>query len=72
MDDLECMACPPKYRHIATFWKYYSGRAKAPYPTLFSERAGPAFCLLSHAAPMLLLTLLSEPAWCFPLLQSLP
>ncbi|KAL4420156.1 hypothetical protein ABPG77_008292 [Micractinium sp. CCAP 211/92] len=35
MDDLECMACPPKYRHIATFWKYYSGRAKAPYPTLF-------------------------------------
>jgi hypothetical protein len=37
MDDLECMACPAKYRHIATFYKYYSGQAKAPYPTLFSE-----------------------------------
>lgn len=42
MDDLECMACPPKYRHIATFWKYYSGQARAPYPTLFSEREGGA------------------------------
>lgn len=41
MDDLECMACPPKYRHIATFWKYYSGAVKPPYPTLFSEPAGP-------------------------------
>ena len=38
MDDLECMACPPKYRHLATFWKYYSGQLAAPYPTLFSER----------------------------------
>lgn len=38
MDDLECMACPPKYRHIATFYKYYSGQLKAPYPTLFSEQ----------------------------------
>lgn len=37
MDDLECMACPPKYRHLATFWKYYSGQLAAPYPTLFSE-----------------------------------
>lgn len=37
MDDLECMACPPKYRHIATFYKYYSGASKPPYPTLFSE-----------------------------------
>jgi hypothetical protein len=36
MDDLECMACPPKYRHIATFYKYYSGQLKPPYPTLFS------------------------------------
>ncbi|EFN55283.1 hypothetical protein CHLNCDRAFT_57928 [Chlorella variabilis] len=35
MDDLECMACPPKYRHIATFYKYYSGQVKPPYPTLF-------------------------------------
>lgn len=38
MDDLECMACPPKYRHIATFHKYYSGQVQAPYPTLFSEQ----------------------------------
>ncbi|PSC75631.1 lariat debranching enzyme [Micractinium conductrix] len=35
MDDLECMACPPKYRHIATFWKYYSGQVETPYPTIF-------------------------------------
>lgn len=35
-DDLECMACPPKYRHIATFYKYYSGEKVAPYPTIFS------------------------------------
>lgn len=35
LDDLECMACPPKYRHIQTFYKYYSGEKRAPYPTLF-------------------------------------
>ena len=40
MDDLECMACPAKYRHIATFYKYYSGRVQTPYPTLFSESHG--------------------------------
>ena len=39
MDDLECMACPPKYRHMATFYKYYSGAQRPPYPTLFSEPA---------------------------------
>ncbi|KAL3132875.1 hypothetical protein ABBQ38_006795 [Trebouxia sp. C0009 RCD-2024] len=35
MDDLECLACPPKYRALNTFWKYYTGQATAPYPTLF-------------------------------------
>ena len=37
MDDLECLACPPKYRALNTFWKYYTGQATAPYPTLFSR-----------------------------------
>jgi hypothetical protein len=37
LDDLETMSCPVKYRHIMTFWKYYSGQAVAPVPTLFSE-----------------------------------
>lgn len=36
LDDLECMACPVKYRKMASFYKYYSGEKKAPYPTLFS------------------------------------
>eukprot|EP00983_Pelagomonas_calceolata_P002071 69951-Pelagomonas_calceolata.AAC.1 len=36
LDDLETMACPPKYRAMNTFYKYYSGEKKAPYPTLFS------------------------------------
>lgn len=36
-DDLECLACPPKYRDMQTFHKYYSGAAIAPYPTLFSK-----------------------------------
>lgn len=35
-DDLECLACPPKYRDLKTFHKYYTGAAVAPYPTLFS------------------------------------
>ncbi|GAB4818925.1 hypothetical protein N2152v2_005971 [Parachlorella kessleri] len=34
-DDLECMACPAKYRELQTFYKYYSGQKKAPCPTLF-------------------------------------
>ena len=38
MDDLECMACPPKYRALQTFYKYYSGELTAPVPTIFSER----------------------------------
>ena len=41
MDDLECLACPPKYRALNTFWKYYTGQATAPYPTLFSKSEGP-------------------------------
>jgi hypothetical protein len=36
LDDLECLACPPKYRALNTFYKYYTGLATAPYPTLFS------------------------------------
>ncbi|RMZ57531.1 hypothetical protein APUTEX25_001731 [Auxenochlorella protothecoides] len=35
LDDLECMACPPKYRSIQSFYRYYSGEARAPIPTLF-------------------------------------
>ncbi|BBM98121.1 hypothetical protein Mp_1g11010 [Marchantia polymorpha subsp. ruderalis] len=33
--DMECLACPAKYREIGSFWKYYSGIEKAPYPTIF-------------------------------------
>lgn len=33
--DLQCMACPPKYRDMRSFWRYYAGRAKAPKPTIF-------------------------------------
>lgn len=46
LDDLECMACPPKYRHLATFHKYYSGEKIAPYPTLFSTFHPTSFLLL--------------------------
>eukprot|EP00890_Picochlorum_soloecismus_P003601 jgi/Picsp_1/4241/NSC_01750-R1_lariat debranching enzyme len=35
LNDLECMACPVKYRHMASFYKYFSGDKVAPYPTLF-------------------------------------
>jgi hypothetical protein len=44
LDDLETMAVPQKYRHLMTFWKYYSGAAAAPVPTLFS--AFDAFCFV--------------------------
>ena len=47
VDDLECMACPPKYRDMQSFHKYYSGEAVAPVLTLFS--APPS---LPHAAPL--------------------
>lgn len=33
--DLECMAVPPKYRKIESFYKYYSGEKVAPVLTLF-------------------------------------
>ncbi|XP_078368423.1 uncharacterized protein LOC144652266 [Oculina patagonica] len=33
--DLCCMAVPPKYRHMETFYKYYSGEKKAPVLTVF-------------------------------------
>lgn len=35
LDDLECMACPVKYRKLGSFYEYYSGVKKAPYPTVF-------------------------------------
>lgn len=34
-DDLECLACPPKYRDLKSFWRYYIGAAAAPFPTVF-------------------------------------
>ncbi|KAG1444840.1 hypothetical protein G6F55_012184 [Rhizopus delemar] len=33
--DLACMAVPDKFKTMGTFWKYYSGQARAPYPTIF-------------------------------------
>ncbi|KAI7908078.1 lariat debranching enzyme, C-terminal domain-containing protein [Cokeromyces recurvatus] len=33
--DLKSMAVPEKYKELGTFWKYYSGRTRAPYPTIF-------------------------------------
>jgi hypothetical protein len=33
--DLEAMACPPKYRALRTFHRYYSGERAAPVLTLF-------------------------------------
>ncbi|XP_004834364.1 lariat debranching enzyme isoform X1 [Heterocephalus glaber] len=33
--DLRCMAVPPKYRHMQTFYRYYSGEKKAPVLTVF-------------------------------------
>lgn len=29
------MAVPVKYRRMGTFWKYYTGKAVAPYLTIF-------------------------------------
>ncbi|XP_066260268.1 lariat debranching enzyme [Euwallacea similis] len=34
-EDLTCMAVPPKYRHICSFYKYFSGEKKAPVLTIF-------------------------------------
>uniref|UniRef100_A0A8C5QR41 Debranching RNA lariats 1 n=1 Tax=Leptobrachium leishanense TaxID=445787 RepID=A0A8C5QR41_9ANUR len=33
--DMQCMAVPPKYRQMQTFYKYYSGEKKAPMLTIF-------------------------------------
>lgn len=33
--DLATMACPPKYRRMNSFFRYYSGAARAPVPTIF-------------------------------------
>ena len=33
--DLEALACPPKYRVMGDFFKYYSGQKLAPVLTLF-------------------------------------
>ncbi|XP_054470729.1 lariat debranching enzyme [Anoplopoma fimbria] len=33
--DMMCMAIPPKYRMMQTFYKYYSGEKKAPVLTIF-------------------------------------
>ncbi|KAG1341871.1 lariat debranching enzyme [Cocos nucifera] len=33
--DLESLNVKPKYRNMNSFWKYYSGQAVAPYPTIF-------------------------------------
>ncbi|XP_059609189.1 lariat debranching enzyme [Phlebotomus argentipes] len=35
LEDLNCMAVPPKYRDICTFYKYYSGEKTAPILTIF-------------------------------------
>ncbi|URE29790.1 Lariat debranching enzyme, C-terminal domain [Musa troglodytarum] len=34
-NDLESLSCPPKYRSMNSFWKYYSGQEVAPVPTIF-------------------------------------
>ncbi|KAI2660660.1 Lariat debranching enzyme [Labeo rohita] len=33
--DMKCMAVPAKYRHMQTFYKYYTGEKKAPVLTIF-------------------------------------
>ena len=33
--DLNCLACPPKYRRLADFHKYWRGEKKAPLLTIF-------------------------------------
>lgn len=35
VDDLQCMACPDKYKDMRSFWRYYSGTKKVPVPTVF-------------------------------------
>jgi lariat debranching enzyme len=33
--DLDCMAVPPKYKHMGDFYHYYTGVKVAPILTLF-------------------------------------
>ncbi|KAJ1909219.1 lariat debranching enzyme, partial [Tieghemiomyces parasiticus] len=33
--DLESLACPPKYRRLGIFADYYTGKRRAPVPTVF-------------------------------------
>ncbi|OQS00048.1 lariat debranching enzyme B [Thraustotheca clavata] len=33
--DMNCMACPPKYRELGVFHEYYSGKKVAPVLTIF-------------------------------------
>ncbi|PKA66514.1 Lariat debranching enzyme [Apostasia shenzhenica] len=33
--DLNSLNVKPKYRHMNSFWKYYSGQERAPCPTIF-------------------------------------
>ncbi|XP_073838005.1 lariat debranching enzyme [Musca autumnalis] len=35
MEDLQTMAVPPKFQHMCTFYKYYSGELRAPMLTIF-------------------------------------
>ena len=35
VNDLQTMACPPKYRRLNSFWKYYAGIKLAPVLTVF-------------------------------------
>jgi lariat debranching enzyme len=33
--DLSCLNVPPKYREMGTFYKFFSGAERPPYPTIF-------------------------------------
>ncbi|CAH1759167.1 12579_t:CDS:10 [Entrophospora sp. SA101] len=35
LNDLDCMNVPEKYKELGSFYKYYSGKEKAPYLTIF-------------------------------------
>ena len=52
LDDLECLACPPKYRSLRQFYKYYRGEAVAPLlrPFVPSPEAAVAAAKLIAAA----------------------
>ena len=39
------MACPPKYRQMNAFYKYYSGQLIAPVLTIFSRHSLLSSCL---------------------------